>query len=481
MGLISSQKLISSGHFDFCVVGAGASGLTMSYELLKADKSVLLIERDERVGGLAKSHNYNGHIFDTGPKRFHTDDKVVEDFIRSAMDMLQIGRSTKVFFSDKYFTWPLSSKEIFKMPVGLAVRSAFDLLRRKPPNDPESFHEAVRAKYGEAIYQSFFKNYTEKFLRWDPEDLHADWAVTGINRTVVDNRFNVDSLLDIAISLALPNKIETEFMYPTEGGFGGFYDKLFELCNMYEAFEVRLNSSIKTLNDKPEYLEITLVDGSAFTCNRLVWSGNLNSLADLVGSDEARLPYLNTVFYNLVCRQDGLQNNRAQWIYVSSKDTLISRITCMREFAPYTCPDGYYNVICELTDSQTNPKYFAHAKDHKEQIIRELIEMRFLRGAAYVEDIFINPVIDTYPVYHKQYLRNFALIAKSIHKKISRVHLLGRSGAFWYNNSDHSVRMAIDMAAKLTKDDPSDFDFRGYFGGATAPLDQNEQHPTRSK
>ena len=36
----------------------------------------MLIERGEHVGGLAKSHTYGGHIFDTGPKRFHTDDPV---------------------------------------------------------------------------------------------------------------------------------------------------------------------------------------------------------------------------------------------------------------------------------------------------------------------------------------------------------------------------------------------------------------------
>ena len=64
-------------NYDFCIVGAGPSGLTTAYHLLKAGKKVLIIERGDRVGGLGKSYKYDGQIFDTGPKRFHTDDNYI--------------------------------------------------------------------------------------------------------------------------------------------------------------------------------------------------------------------------------------------------------------------------------------------------------------------------------------------------------------------------------------------------------------------
>src|ERR1035438_4480751 len=103
---------MNAQRYDFCIVGAGATGLTLAYELLKAGASVLLIERDDRVGGLAKSHSYDGHIFDTGPKRFHTYDPVVLDFLAHVeADMLRIRRSTEVYFLSRYFEWPLRSEE----------------------------------------------------------------------------------------------------------------------------------------------------------------------------------------------------------------------------------------------------------------------------------------------------------------------------------------------------------------------------------
>ena len=76
---------------------------------------------------------------------------------------------------------------------------------------------------GTIFIKLFFKPYTEKFLRIQAENIHSDWAMTGINRTVIDKKVKADSILDIIKSLALPKKIDTKFLYPSTGGFGGFF------------------------------------------------------------------------------------------------------------------------------------------------------------------------------------------------------------------------------------------------------------------
>ncbi len=53
--------------YDFIVVGAGLTGLTTAFYLQKAGKRVLLLERDERAGGVIKTHNENGFLFESGP------------------------------------------------------------------------------------------------------------------------------------------------------------------------------------------------------------------------------------------------------------------------------------------------------------------------------------------------------------------------------------------------------------------------------
>ena len=471
---------MTNSDFDFCIVGAGPSGLTAAYQLLKAGKSVLLIERDDRVGGLAKSYNYGGQIFDTGPKRFHTDDRIVLDFIQEITqgNIAKIGRSTKVFFLGKYFEWPLQSTDLFKMPPGVSIQCVMDLLKERPISDKTSFHQFINSKYGETLYSTFFKPYTQKFLRWDAEDIHSDWASTGINRTVIDKRVNANSLLDLFKSLLLPAKIETEFLYPSAGGFGGFYEQLVGLCQEHSDFKLILSDSIGRLADNGKQFEATTKSGQGLIFNDLIWTGNLNALSSLVVPQYTQVKYLNTIFYNVICRESGVGKQKAQWIYVSKGDSLISRITCMKEFAPYTCQDGYYNVICELTDSQANPLYFVNPSAHKDGILKELLQMRFVKDQRAVEEVRIEPVLDTYPIYHRQYSKDFGQAAGVIKKFSKRIHLLGRSGAFWYNNSDHSIRFAIEMADKLLGRQTTDFNYRDYFGGiyggATNPADDKK-------
>jgi protoporphyrinogen oxidase len=459
--------MTGSAHYDFGVVGAGPTGLALAYQLLKGGGRVLLIERDDRIGGLAKSHNYGGHIFDVGPKRFHTEDPVVLAFLDEIAreDLLRISRSTQVHFFNRYFGWPLGARDLWRLPPGLALRAAFDLLQKKTVTDPASFHQYIVSKYGESLYRTFFEPYTKKFLRWDTEDVHSDWASTGIDRSVVDRRAKSSSSFELLRRMLLPAKLDTEFLYPASGGFGGFYEKLVALCQAQAGFELRLNDSVRTLADSGNALEGVTAAGHAFSCGQLAWSGNLNDLSRVLGT-AGSLPYLNTLFFNFIVRASGVRRKGAQWIYSSRGDTLVSRITCMKEFAPYTAPAEYYNFICEVTDSQQDPRYFPVAESLTGPILDELQAMKFLAERSAVEEIKINPVVDTYPIYHRGYLKQFSGAAGAARRFSRRIHLVGRSGGFWYNNSDHSIRFALETAKKFLGESRTDFDYRSYFGGA---------------
>jgi protoporphyrinogen oxidase len=455
---------MSDSH-DYCIVGAGPAGLTLAYHLVQAGRSVVMIERGKRAGGLAKSYNYDGHVFDTGPKRFHTDDPIVKDFIRQVGEMETIGRSTLVHFSDRYFNWPLNHKELVKLPLRTSIHAAIDLLRSKGELDPMSFKDFVRGQYGDTLYELFFRPYTQKFLRWDPADLHSDWASTGINRTVIDKRLKANSLFDILRSLALPSKIETEFLYPSTGGFGGFFDRLLSTCVDSDSFELITSDTMVALEDHGATMYGRTRGGRELTFETLVWSGNVKDIGRLVSEEEYDVHYLNTVFFNLICREESVGSNRAQWIYVSRGDSLVSRITCMKEFSSANSPAGYYNFICEVTDSQAEPRYMMQPELFSDAVLDEMIQMDFLRDRRGIEAVHVNPVLDTYPIYHRTYHRGFGSVAGAVKKFSPRIHLLGRSGAYWYNNSDHSIRMAIDMSHKLLRDPERHFDYRAYFGG----------------
>ena len=52
------------------IVGAGMAGLTAAAYLLRENYSVLLLDKNDRVGGLVHTFEYAGFSFDAGPRAF---------------------------------------------------------------------------------------------------------------------------------------------------------------------------------------------------------------------------------------------------------------------------------------------------------------------------------------------------------------------------------------------------------------------------
>lgn len=450
------------------VVGAGASGLTLAYQYLKAGKSVVLIERNDYVGGLAKSHHYDGHTFDTGPKRFHTEDPAVLEFLDEIdPGLCVIPRDSKVHFLGRYLSWPLQPADLIRLPPVTAAQCFFDLLKRQVPRDPDSFVEYVRSHYGDTLYEKFFAPYTEKFLRWPLEEVHADWALTGINRSVIDSQISANRAWQLLKSLTLPQRTNTQFLYPAQGGFGAFFEALFRRCQAFPQFHLHLADEIVRLDNEPRTLHFHTRRGHRGQGRKLAWTGNLNRLLELVRGEPAKLPYLNTYFANVIVRQEGIARRRqAQWIYVSGKKGDLSRITCMNQFSPTNCPAGYANLVAEVTEGPHRPLPYSR-EVLRDRVLTELEEIGFLKKRSCVEAVYVNHVRDTYPIYHRGYKQAFSEATRTVRRFSPHLIPLGRTGAYWYNNSDHSMRMALDVAKALLKGEAGWQDPQSYFGAQT--------------
>jgi protoporphyrinogen/coproporphyrinogen III oxidase len=59
--------IMTNRETDIIIIGAGITGLTLGYWLKKAGKHVVLLEKNERAGGVINSFHENGFLYETGP------------------------------------------------------------------------------------------------------------------------------------------------------------------------------------------------------------------------------------------------------------------------------------------------------------------------------------------------------------------------------------------------------------------------------
>ena len=185
------------------IVGAGVTGLVTGHLLAEAGADVVIIEKLEDIGGLARSFVYDDYVFDCGPHRFHTANPNVSNYLNRVIERhtTYFPRKSEVFFKGKYYGWPIQPQNLLQLPVDIATRSFVDLtLNGFREYGDENFEDYILRQYGPTLYEHFFRGYSEKFLGIHPRDTHSDWAKVGINRAIIDDNAQMQNLSLIHIS-----------------------------------------------------------------------------------------------------------------------------------------------------------------------------------------------------------------------------------------------------------------------------------------
>ncbi|MDR3674809.1 MAG: FAD-dependent oxidoreductase, partial [Acidobacteriota bacterium] len=116
------------------VIGAGPAGLTAALELSRHGVPAVVLESDTLVGGLARTVNYKGYLFDIGGHRFFTKWDEVNQIWEEVLGekFLLRPRLSRIYYRNKFFSYPLDAKNAL-LGLGLveSVRIMASYLRAK--------------------------------------------------------------------------------------------------------------------------------------------------------------------------------------------------------------------------------------------------------------------------------------------------------------------------------------------------------------
>ena len=172
---------------DVAIIGAGPAGLTCAYEVQKLSpgRSVVVVEADRIVGGIARTESYKGFRFDIGGHRFFTKVGEVEAMWREVMgdEFIRVPRLSRIYYRGKFYDYPLKlANALGNIGPYEAGRIMLSYLkwRVRPSKTEDSFEEWVINRFGGRLYMHFFRSYTQKVWGISPRHIQADWAAQRI-------------------------------------------------------------------------------------------------------------------------------------------------------------------------------------------------------------------------------------------------------------------------------------------------------------
>jgi protoporphyrinogen oxidase len=437
------------------IIGAGPAGLTAGYQLSKSLPGVCVYEAGPEVGGMSKSLDLWEEKVDLGPHRFFSSDKRVNELWLEVVekDYLIVDRLTRIFYNGRFFHYPLKAFNALRnLGIWDAMRCLFSYLgeRLSPTPQNGSFENWVVGRFGRRLFEVFFKTYSEKLWGISCQELDADFAAQRIKK------LSLWEAIKNAILAGRQNKHKTlvdRFAYPKEGS-GMVYQRM---ASGIEANggQVRLNQPVqRVILENGRAVGLELKDGTVEYYDYIISSMPLSLMVSrLLDAPQAvrqaaqQLQFRHTILVYLRVKGTGLFPDN--WLYVHSPELQMGRITNFNNWVPN--PDRSHSILTlEYWCYEEEALWKATEEDLIELAKKELVQTGLVQSEA-IEQGYIHRIPRCYPVYTRGYKELLSPI-ESYLKGIDKLSVIGRYGAFKYNNQDHSILMGIMAAENILND-----------------------------
>ena len=491
------------------IVGAGPAGLTAAFELAtRTDITPVVFEADTQVGGISKTVNYKGNRIDIGGHRFFSkSDRVMDWWARmlplqdtgagqgpvtisyhnrqrdvagakgadpDRVDEVMLVRSrvSRILFGRRFYSYPISfSRETFgNLGLGTTLRIVFGYARaRLRPIRPErTLRDYIINRFGRTLYETFFRNYTEKVWGRPCEDIPADWGAQRIKGVSISallrhvlGKLRPGGAGDVAQKGTETSLIE-KFLYPKFGpgqlwevvarkvaGAGGTVHLGTTVTGVHHADGRITALDVRHADGRTERVAGDMVF-SSMPVQELI--GGWTPAAPEAVREVARgLPYRDFITVGVLlrrlalgggCDAAGLSDKVPDnWIYVQEPDVKVGRLQIFNNWSPYLVADPatiwigleYFVDEAEAFWQMEDAAIIALARDELQSL-----------GVAEPDDMLDAVVVRTkkaYPAYFGTYDR-FDRIRDYV-SGFDNLYCVGRNGMHRYNNQDHSILTAM--------------------------------------
>ena len=429
-------------------------------------KDIIIIDKNSRVGGLARTEKFGCSRFDIGPHRFFTKNKEINQLWHDTLgdDFIPVNRLTRILYKKKLFNYPVSAFDaLSKLGVLDSTEAILSYLnaRIKPKDQINTFEDWISNKFGKKLFDTFFRTYTEKVWGIPCDQIGKEFAeqrIKGLDiiqvlKNTIIGKNNVKTLVD-------------QFDYPLLGA-GQMYEAWADLATSKGA-TILLDTKVVSINVNDHNIsgikvedntgnEIEIVAKQYFTSLPITHFFDLIEPAvnKKILMANSKLYYREHITVNLIIDKSGLFLD--QWIYIHEPDVKMARVANYNNFSK--------SMVSKKNKTAISVEYFAFQNDQiwkldNQSIIDLAIDEMHSVGLIdklSVEQGFVIRETESYPTYYLGYKDSYNILKDEVNK-FENLYPIGRGGMYKYNNQDHSTYSGILAARNYLNAEGSPFD-----------------------
>lgn len=478
----------------------------------------IVLEKTTDIGGISKTVNYKGNRIDIGGHRFFSkSDRVMEwwmkmlpleesaqedDFVIQYQNkqklvevkdipqptdedevMLVRNRLSRIYYLRKFFAYPVALSVTTLRNLGL-IRSTkifFSYVKARlfPIKEEKNLEDFMINRFGKVLYQTFFKDYTEKVWGMSCQKISAEWGAQRIKG------LSISKAIQHAVQQVIRSKdkgdigqkgVETslieKFLYPKFGP-GQMWERVATLVEMQTGEPVRMEQEVVNVHyEENKVVGVTIKNNqtneayyqecdyffSTMPIKELV-KGMVPEVPQAVAKVAEGLMYRDFLTVGLLLDKLIIKDNaklpasrenlvKDNWIYIQEREVRVGRLQIFNNWSPF--------MVANPDHVWIGMEYFCNEGDDLWEMEDEKLKKFAIKELASIEIIDEKDVLDAtvlrmekaYPAYFGTY-DEMPTIREFI-DPMENMFLIGRNGLHRYNNSDHSMltaMVAVDQIA----------------------------------
>ncbi|MBI4279285.1 MAG: FAD-dependent oxidoreductase [Armatimonadetes bacterium] len=445
------------GGDQIVVIGAGPAGLCAALELARHGLAAVVLDRNDRVGGLARTIWYRGYGFDVGPHRFYTKSREIARLWKEILgdDLREVPRLTRIYYNGRFFHYPLKPLDvIFGLGPVTTLRAILShaVERARPHRDePANFEEWAVRQFGRVLYTIFFKAYTEKVWGIPCREIGREWAGQRIRA------FNLTDVILNAFGLKrrgarVVKSLVDRFYYPRLGA-GQMHEAVAKRIRAAGG-EILLNTPVtglETAGDRIAAVRCGVGGERRIPAAHVFASAPITALAralvppppPAIAAAAAALRYRTHITVNLIAKGDRLFPDN--WIYIHSPAVKIVRVANYNNFSR--------DMVAKPGTSALSVEYFCAEGDELWRVddaglvalAADEMERVGLLPRSWVLDGFVVREPDSYPMFYLGHQAQFRALYDHL-VRYRNLTLMGRAALYRYHSQDHAMLTGLYAA-----------------------------------